>query len=89
LGRKKSKDINTFDKSNMKYYYGISSYDTTYSVGNLSHMEAYEYAYKIGLNFMFITDHNSFLSEEVYLKESKYSTADFKIFGFTIYSKEN
>lgn len=82
MGRKKSKDISTFDKSNIKYYYGIASYDTTYSVGNLSHMEAYEYAYKIGLNFMFITDHNSFLSEEVYIKESRYS----KFQGSKIYA---
>ncbi|MDV4150490.1 histidinol phosphatase [Clostridium sp. AL.422] len=73
MGRKKSKNINDFDKSNIKYYYGIPNYNTGYSTGKGSPIEAFEYAFKIGLNFMFITDHNSYLSEEVNLKDSKYS----------------
>lgn len=73
MGKKKSKEIDNFDKSNIKYYYGIANYDTAYSTGKIAPMDAYEYAYKIGLNFMFTTDHNSYLSDEVYIKESKYS----------------
>ena len=82
LGRKKIKDIDNFDKTNIKYYYGISNYDTIYSTGKASPIEAYEYAYKIGLNFMFTTDYNYYLSNEVYLKESKYS----KFQGSKIYA---
>lgn len=73
MGRKKGKDIDNFDKTNIKYYYGIANYDTAYSTGKITPIDAYEYACKIGLNFMFTTDHNSYLSDEVYLKESKYS----------------
>jgi len=82
LGRKKSKDIDNFDKSNIKYYYGIANYDTVYSTGKVTPIDAYEYAYKLGLNFMFTTDHNSYLSDEVYIKESKYS----KFQGSKIYA---
>ena len=73
MGRKKSYDIDIFDKSNIRYYYGIANYDTVYSNGSLTPIEAYEYAYKVGLNFMFITDHNSYLSEDIYLRENSYS----------------
>ncbi|MBE6054099.1 MAG: histidinol phosphatase [Clostridium sartagoforme] len=73
MGRKKNNDINTFDKSNIKYYYGIPNYSTLYSKSNYSPIEAYENAYKIGLNFMFLSDHNSSLSEEVSIRENKYS----------------
>lgn len=73
MGRKKIKDIDSFDKANIRYYYGIPNYNTENSTIKGSPLEAYEYAYKIGLNFMFITDHNSYLSEEVSLKENKYS----------------
>lgn len=73
MGRKGINDITNFDKSNIKYYYGISNYSTTYSIGKVSPMEAYEYAYKSGLNFLFLTDYNHYLLEEVYVKENTHS----------------
>lgn len=82
MGRKNIKDISNFDKSNLKFYYGISSYPTNYSTGKVSPMEAYEYAYKSGLNFMFLTDYNYCLSEEVYIKENIHS----KFQGLRIYA---
>jgi hypothetical protein len=82
LGRKRSKDIRSFDKSNIRYYYGIPHCHTEYSTGKGSPMEAYEYAYKAGLNFMFITDHNSYLSDKVYIKDNNHS----KFQGTKIYA---
>lgn len=82
MGRKKIKDITKFDKSNLKFYYGISHYPTDFSTGKVSPMEAYEYAYKAGLNFIFLTDYNYYLSEEVYIKENLYS----KFQGLRIYA---
>ncbi len=70
MGRKKIKEIKEFDKSNIKYYYGIPHCHTEFSTGKGSPMEAYEYAYRDRLNFLFITDHNSHLSKEIKIKEN-------------------
>ncbi|VYT82940.1 histidinol phosphatase [Clostridium tertium] len=72
MGRKKNKDVKIFDITNIKYYYGIPHSHTEFSTGKGSPIEAYEYAYKSGLNFLFITDHNSHLSKEVKIKDSNY-----------------
>lgn len=82
MGRKKIKDTKSFDKTNIRYYYGIPNCNTEYSTGKDSPIEAYEYAYKVGLNFMFVTDHNSYLSEEIFLKDNKFS----KFQGTKIYA---
>lgn len=84
MGRKKIKEIKEFDKSNIRYYYGIPHCHTEFSTGKGSPMEAYEYAYRAGLNFLFITDHNSHLSKEIKIKDSKYD----KYEGTKIYASK-
>jgi len=73
LGRKKHKHSKGFDKNNIKYYYGIPHSHTSFSTGKGSPLEAYEYGRKAGLNFMIITDHNSFLSDKVHIKDDIYN----------------
>lgn len=73
MGKRNSKALSTFDKSNIKYYYGITNYSTQYFNSKFSPLEAFEYAYRIGLNFLFLTDHNLYISEEIYFKDSIYS----------------
>lgn len=75
MGKKKI-DLN-FNKDNIKYYYGIPNYHTTFSTGSSSPVESYEYAYKSHLDFMFITDHNSYLSNMISIKDNK-TNKDFK-----------
>ncbi|NLL31368.1 MAG: CehA/McbA family metallohydrolase [Clostridiales bacterium] len=73
MGRKKKKRIKGFDIDNLKYYYGIPHSHTSFSTGKGSPQEAYEYGRKAGLNFMMITDHNSFLSDKVHIKDNIYN----------------
>lgn len=69
MGKKKI-DL-TFNKDNPKYYYGIPNYHSNFSTGNSTPVEAFEYAYKSRLDFMFITDHNSYLSDMISIKDNK------------------
>jgi len=73
LGRKKHKHDKSFDKNNIKYYYGIPHSHTSFSTGKGSPLDAYEYGRKAGLDFMVITDHNSFLSDKVEIKDNIYN----------------
>lgn len=69
MGRKKHTTITEFDISNLKFYYGIPHCHTSYSTGKGNPYEAYEYGRKAGLNFMCITDHNSYLSNKVIIRD--------------------
>lgn len=69
MGNKKTEI--EFNKDNIKYYYGIPNYHTNFSTGTESPVESYEYAYKSHLDFMFITDHNSYLSNMISIRANK------------------
>lgn len=84
MGRKKHKQLKEFDQSNIKFYYGIPHSHTEFSTGKGSPIEAYEYGYRSGLDFMFITDHNSYLSSEISIKDYKYS----KFQGTKVYASK-
>ena len=84
MGKKKHLEISNFDKENIKYYYGIPHCHTDFSTGKGSPIEIYESAYKSGLNFIIITDHNSYLANEFILKEHKCS----KFKALKIYSNK-
>ena len=43
-----------------KYYYGIPHCHTAYSTGRGTPLDAFEYGKENDLDFMFITDYNSF-----------------------------
>ena len=61
-------------KSNvLKYYYGIPHAHTAFSTGRGTPYDAFEYAKNNGLNFIAITDHNSFLSKELYINNHQTS----------------
>lgn len=71
MGKKKNSYNLGFNKDNIKYYYGIPNYHTNFSTGTESPVESYEYAYKSRLDFIFITDHNSYLSNMISVKANK------------------
>lgn len=73
MGRKKSKYLKDFDKDNIRFYYGIPHCHTSFSTGKGSPNEAYEYGRKAGLDFMFLTDHNSYLATEMKIKDDAFS----------------
>ncbi|ATD54757.1 CehA/McbA family metallohydrolase [Clostridium chauvoei] len=73
MGKKKHKEIKGFNQNDLKFYYGIPHCHTNFSTGKGNPLEAYEYGRKAGLNFMFVTDHNSFLSNKVSIKDSIYT----------------
>lgn len=84
MGRKKHKQSKEFNQNNIKFYYGIPHCHTEFSTGKGSPIEAYEYGCKSGLDFMFITDHNSYLSNEISIKDDKYS----KFQGTKVYASK-
>ena len=69
MGRKKHKEIKEFDQENLNFYYGIPHCHTSYSTGKGNPYDAYEYGRKSGINFMCITDHNSYLSNKVIIRD--------------------
>ena len=48
-----------------KYYYGIPHCHTSYSTGRGTPLDAFEYGKENDLDFMVITDHNSFLDKNI------------------------
>ncbi len=61
----------SFDK--LKFYYGIPHAHTSLSTGKSSPMEALEYARNKGLDFLILTDHNKYLSENIRDKNKEIS----------------
>lgn len=63
MGKKKYSQIKYFDKEEFNYYYGIPHCHTSFSTGRGTPYEAFEHGKKAGLDFMCITDHNSYLKD--------------------------
>lgn len=61
----------SFDK--LRFYYGIPHSHTSLSTGKSSPMEALEHARNRGLDFLIITDHNKYLSENINDKNKEVS----------------
>lgn len=59
-----------FNLKNMKFFYGIPHAHTAFSTGKGSPLEAYEYAINRGLDFLIITDHNSYLIHKTPIKDT-------------------
>ena len=57
MGSSKSKTL--------KYYYGIPHAHTIFSTGKGTPYDAYEYAKSRGIDFLCITDHNSYLTKDI------------------------
>lgn len=58
---------------NYKFYYGIPHCHTAFSTGRGTPLEALDYARKNDLDFIIITDHNSYLSDTINVKNNKIS----------------
>lgn len=81
MGKYKSKSL--------KYYYGIPHAHSLFSTGKGTPNDAYEYAKNKGLDFLAITDHNSFLSKDITLNHktiSRWSASNYMLDKF---SKKN
>jgi len=65
LGKNKEKPL--------KYYYGISSCHSSFSTGEKSPDDTFEYGKNNGLDFLIITDHNSSISHELLVNNKKIS----------------
>lgn len=74
MGKSKSKHKNnhkiTFDQNKIKYYYGIPHCHSSYSTGKGTPLELYEFAYKCDLDYLFVTDHNDFLSNKTSVRDA-------------------
>ncbi|MGL4107137.1 CehA/McbA family metallohydrolase [Clostridium sp. LP20] len=55
----------------LAYYYGIPHAHTAFSTGRGTPYDAFEYSKNNGLDFLAITDHNSFLSKEIYVNNKQ------------------
>ncbi|MCR4943876.1 MAG: CehA/McbA family metallohydrolase [Clostridium sp.] len=67
-------------EASLKYYYGIPHAHTAFSTGRGTPLEAYEYSKKKNLNFLAITDHNSYIAKNFYIdgkKVSKWTTTKY------------
>lgn len=67
--KKQSNNSKIIDLDNLNYLYGIPHCHTELSTGKGYPLEALEYGHNKGLNFMIITDHNSYLSEPISSKK--------------------
>lgn len=76
MGKNKHKEKITLDRDNLKYYYGIPHCHTSFSTGKGNPSDAYDYGRKAGLDFMCITDHNSYLNNKVLIKGEAYTKWD-------------
>lgn len=72
MGKKKIFSCN-FDRKNLHYYYGIPHAHTSFSTGRGNPLEAFEYGMDNGLDFMMLTDHNSFLTRELLFEGENHS----------------
>lgn len=73
LGKNKHKSDNSLDFNKLKYYYGIPHCHSSYSTGKGNPLEVFNYAIKCNLDFLFLTDHNNFLTNTTLLKDTTIS----------------
>ncbi|HEY5525146.1 MAG TPA: CehA/McbA family metallohydrolase [Clostridium sp.] len=57
----------------LKYYYGIPHCHSSFSTGEGTPYNAFDYGKNNGLDFLIITDHNSYLSKELLINNKKIS----------------
>lgn len=57
----------------LKYFYGIPHCHTAFSTGRGTPYDAFEYGKNNGLDFMIITDHNSYLGKDIYWNNKQVS----------------
>ena len=70
MNKKNSTDINNnFNIENLKFFYGVPHCHTTLSTGKASPSECIELAYKNDLDFIIITDHNSYFTDNIKLNK--------------------
>lgn len=65
MGKKRNLYIDTFDPKNIHYYYGIPNCYTAFSTGKGTPYDALTYGDNAGLDFMSITDLNSYLGTTI------------------------
>jgi hypothetical protein len=79
LGKKKS-PRNKFNIDDIKFYYGIPHAHCSFSTGEGTPIEAFDYARHNGLDFLVLTDHNNYLLKTIRIKGvelSKWDTAKY------------
>ncbi|MGL4774206.1 MAG: CehA/McbA family metallohydrolase [Clostridium sp.] len=71
---KKRKPQNcNFDRNDMQFFYGVPHCHTAFSTGKGNPYDAFEIGRSNGLDFMIITDHNSFLTREIPFENNEVS----------------
>lgn len=71
MGKNKNVIKSPFSLKNMKYYFGVPHCHTAFSTGRGSPLDAFEYGRDNGLDFMIITDHNSYLTRNIYINNKE------------------
>ena len=88
MGKKKSTKIN-FNIDDLNFYYGIPHAHCSFSTGQGTPMEAFDYARHTGLDFLILTDHNNYLTKTIRLKGIELSKWDAAKFLATRYNKKH
>ena len=88
MGKKKSTNIN-FNIDDLNFYYGIPHAHCSFSTGQGTPMEAFDYARHTGLDFLILTDHNNYLTKTIRLKGIELSKWDAAKFLATRYNKKH
>lgn len=65
MGKHNKYDINIFNLKDINVFYGIPNCYTSYSLGSASPNDVLNYTYRSHLDFLMITDQNSFLTKSV------------------------
>lgn len=65
MTKKRNVYIDTFNQKDIQYYYGIPNFYTNFSIGKENPYESFEYGKRAGLDFLTITDLNSYLGTKV------------------------
>lgn len=73
MGKSKTNSKNSFSTKNLNYYYGIPHSHTAFSTGRGSPYDAFEYARRKNLDFLVITDHNTYLTNNIYINNKEIS----------------
>ncbi|MGG7076922.1 histidinol phosphatase [Clostridium sardiniense] len=65
MGKHNKYDINIFNLKDINVFYGIPNCYTSYSLGSASPNDTLNYTYRNHLDFLMVTDQNSFLTKSV------------------------
>jgi hypothetical protein len=86
---KKKSSKNNLNIDDLNFYYGIPHAHCSFSTGQGTPIEAFDYARHNGLDFLILTDHNNYLTKTVQLKGNELSKWDTMRYLAARYNKKH